>query len=102
MEMQIIDIGYAAKLWRQLGFNPQVVEEDSRVDKISLSFELAAAQGGEQTFAALQADSGAEQSYPLAVPVAKSAAGEFGDVHDRVETRRPVVKRLLVARSEKE
>src|SRR5262245_8265583 len=98
-EPQVVVVEEGAQFRRHVDVDARVEKPQTGVDEIGLPLKLAAAQGGYQAVRPDQLRAGLGQPDLLRIPEAEFAAGEIRVVHNRVEALRPVIERILVARS---
>src|SRR5215510_3917254 len=99
IEPQVVVVDERAQFRRHVDVDARVEKPQAGVDEIGLALKLAAAQGGDQTVRPDQLRAGLSQPDLLRIEEAEFAAGEIRMVHNRVEALRPVVGRIIVART---
>src|SRR5258708_35590005 len=97
MEAQIIDGEDRFQPLRNFDIDAHVVDKNSRIDKVGLAFDLAAAQRRQNAVGLHQADSSLGQADAVAIPKRKLTAHEIWIVKDSVKSSRLAVSRILVA-----
>src|SRR5262249_32478830 len=98
----VVDVQYRAQLRFQFGFGAHVVDKDTGVDVVRLTFDFAASQIWQEAPGRSQQHRGVCKRYRLAIPKTEGASGELLMVEYRIKASRGSVKRLLVARGPEE
>src|SRR4051812_25401077 len=100
MEAQVVEVEDGLDALRQFEVVADVRDEDAGVDEARLPLRLTAAQGGQKAQRLNESDGRARERDADAVPERELAADEVRVVENRVEARRLIVRRVLVARRE--
>ena len=97
VEAQIVDIDHSLELLSQFRVVSDVVEIQTGIHKVSLTFTFAGVQAGEQRSAALEARQRIARTEALAHPIAELSAREIGIVKDRIEAAGLVIECVVIA-----
>ena len=97
MKAQVIHVEDSLQPLRHFHVHARVVNKDSGIDEVRLTFNLAAAQAGQNAVRLNQANTCLRQTNPVAIPKRKLSADKIRIVEDRVEARRLTIRRILVA-----
>src|SRR5437762_1047293 len=97
MKSEIINIEHSLQSLGDFGVDAAVIDKNSRVNKIRLPFDLAAAQTRQNAVWLHQSHTDLGQPDPVPVPERKLAAGKIRIVENRVKPVGPRINRILIA-----
>src|ERR1044072_1713358 len=100
MKSQVIDIEHSFDSLCDFGIDAAAVDKNSRVNKVRLPFDFAAAEARQNTVRVHQADAGLRQADAVSVPKSRLTTNEIRIIEDRIEPVCLIVGRILVALSE--
>jgi len=96
MKPQVANIEHRLDSLGDLDVDAGVVDEDSGINEIRLTLDLAAAKTRKKTIRLHQSDTGLSQTNSAAIEKGKLTSDEVRIVQDRIEARSLLIGRVLV------
>src|SRR5262249_13216657 len=93
---EVVNIEYRLDPLSYLGINTNVVDKNTRIDKVRLPLNLTAPQAGQNAVWLYQSQSCLRESYPISIPERKLTADKVWIIENCVEPCTFTVGRILI------